>query len=143
MLICDTIKKCRRRGPRTVYVKKLSLSKCYQTVLRRPRKKGYKYFFKKSLKFGKSARKKVIKLYYRKIEGKRDLPADDRANSYSTFLLFIVLTFPGYGVSLYFSKFFVSAVRFHPSAIEIGQLPESIFFYFALERGDGKSPNCQ
>nr|DAJ72690.1 MAG TPA: hypothetical protein [Caudoviricetes sp.] len=58
----------------------------------------------------------MVKLYYREIERKRDLPADDRANSYSTFLLFIVLTFPGYGVSLYFSKFFVSAVRFRPSA---------------------------
>lgn len=116
MLICDTIKKRRRRGPRVVYVEKLSLSKCYQTVLRRPRKKGYKYFFKNALKFGKSVQKKVVKLYYREIERKRDLPADDRANSYSTFLLFIVLTFPGYGVSLYFSKFFVSAVRFRSSA---------------------------
>ena len=116
MLICDTIKKCRRRGPRVVYVKKLGLSKRYQTLFRRPRKESDKYFFKKSLKFGKSVQKKVVKLYYREIERKRDLPADDRANSYSTFLLFIVLTFPGYGVSLYFSKFFVSAVRFRPSA---------------------------
>nr|DAR36914.1 MAG TPA: hypothetical protein [Caudoviricetes sp.] len=79
MLICDTIKERRRRGPRVVYVQKLSLSKCYQTLFRRTRKKGYKYFFKKSLKFGKSVQKKVVKLYYRKIEGNRDLPADDRA----------------------------------------------------------------
>lgn len=106
MLICDTIKERRRRGPRVVYVEKLSLSKCYQTIFRRSRKKGYKYFFKKSLKFGKSVQKKVVKLYYRKIERKRDLPADDRANSYSTFLLFIVLTFPVCGISLYFLKIF-------------------------------------
>ena len=108
MLICDTIKECRRRGPRVVYVEKLSLSKCYQTLFRRARKKSYKYFFKNTLKIGKSVQKKVVKLYYRKIEGNRDLPADDRtkANSYSTFLLFIVLTFPVYGVSLYFLKIF-------------------------------------
>lgn len=73
MLICDTIKKCRRRGPRVVYVEKLGLSKCYQTVLRRPRKESYKYFFKNTLKFGKSVQKKVVKLYYRKIEGNDDL----------------------------------------------------------------------
>lgn len=116
MLIRYEIKKRRRRGPRVVYVQKLSIPKCYQTFLRRTRKESDKYFFKKSLKFGKSVQKKVVKLYYREIERKRDLPADDRANSYSTFLLFIVLTFPGYGISLYFSKFFVSAVRFRPSA---------------------------
>lgn len=80
MLIRDTVKKCRRRGPRAVYVKKLSLSKCYQTIFRRARKKSDKHFFKKSLKVGKSVRKKVIKLYYRKIEGNGDLPADDRAS---------------------------------------------------------------
>lgn len=131
MLICDTIKKRRRRGPRAVYVEKLSLSKCYQTILRRPRKESDKYFFKKSLKFGKSVQKKVVKLYYREIEGNRDLLADDRANSYSTFLLFIVLTFPGYGVSLYFSKFFVSEVRFLPSAFDkvLLVLPLIIHFY--------------
>lgn len=106
MLICDAVEKRRRGGPRVVHVEKLSLSKCYQTLFRRARKKSYKYFFKNTLKFGKSVQKKVVKLYYREIERKRDLPADDRANSYSTFLLFIVLTFPGYGVSLYFLKIF-------------------------------------
>lgn len=79
MLICDTIKECRRRGPRVVYVKKFGLSKRYQTLFRRPRKESDKYFFKKSLKFGKSVQKKVVKLYYREIERNGDLPADDRA----------------------------------------------------------------
>lgn len=79
MLICDTVKKRRRRGPRVVHVEKLSLSKCYQTLFRRARKESYKYFFKNTLKFGKSVQKKVVKLYYRKIEGNRDLLADDRA----------------------------------------------------------------
>ena len=106
-------------------------------------------------------------MYYREIERNGDLPADDRANSYSTFLLFIVLTFPGYGVSLYFSKFFVSAVRFRPFAFGkvllvlplarhfytlcfsfqsplflLGRLfLDQSAFYFILEGGDGKSPN--
>ena len=79
MLIRDTIKKRRRCGTRVIYVEKLSLSERYQTVLRRARKESDKYFFKKSLKFGKSVQKKVVKLYYRKIEGNRDLPADNRA----------------------------------------------------------------
>lgn len=97
MLICDTIKERRRRGPRVVYVEKLGLSKYYQTILRRTRKESDKYFFKKSLKFGKSVQKKVVKLYYREIERKRDLPADDRANSYSTFFTFIKKLFPVVG----------------------------------------------
>ena len=106
MLICDTVKKRRRRGPRVVYVKKLSLSERYQTLFRRARKESDKYFFKKSLKFGKSVQKKVVKLYYRKIEGNRDLPADDRAKPTVTARFYFRKTFPGYGVSLYFLKFF-------------------------------------
>ena len=106
MLICNTIKKRRRRGPRVVYVKKFGLSECYQTIFRRPRKESYKYFFKKSLKFGKSVQKKVVKLYYRKIEGNRDLLADDRAKPTVTARFYFRKTFPGYGISLYFLKFF-------------------------------------
>lgn len=120
MLIRDTIKKRRRCGPRVVYVEKLSLSKCYQTIFRRARKESYKYFFKKSLKFGKSVQKKVVKLYYREIERNRDLPADDRAKPTVTaarFLLFIKKTFPWlWDLLIFFQNFFVSAVRFRPSA---------------------------
>ena len=108
MLICDTIKKCRRRGPRVVYVKKLGLSERYQTVLRRPRKESDKYFFKNTLKFGKSVQKKVVKLYYRKIEGNRDLPADDRAKPTVTaarFLLFIKKLSPVVGLLTFFKNF--------------------------------------
>lgn len=102
MLICDTIKKCRRRGPRVVYVKKLGLSERYQTVLRRPRKESDKYFFKKSLKFGKSVQKKVVKLYYREIERNGDLPADDRAKPTVTARFYFHKTFPVCGISLFF-----------------------------------------
>lgn len=117
MLIRDTIKKCRRRGPRAVYVKKLGLSKCYQTIFRRPRKESYKYFFKNTLKFGKSVQKKVVKLYYREIERNGDLPADDRAKPTVTAARFYFhKTFPVCGISLYFFKFFVLAVRFRPYA---------------------------
>ena len=107
MLICDTIKKRRRRGPRVVYVEKLGLSKRYQTVLRRAGKESDKYFFKKSLKFGKSVQKKVVKLYYRKIKGNGDLLADDRASQQlQQHVLLFKKTFPVCGVSLYFLKIF-------------------------------------
>ena len=95
MLICDTVKKRRRRGPRVVYVEKLSLSERYQTLFRRPRKESDKYFFKKSLKFGKSVQKKVVKLYYREIERNGGLPADDRAKPTVTARFYFRKTFPG------------------------------------------------
>lgn len=106
MLIRDTIKKCRRRGPRAVYVKKLSLSKCYQTILRRPRKESDKYFFKNTLKFGKSVQKKVVKLYYREIERNGDLPADDRAKPTVTARFYFYKTFPFVGSPYIFLKIF-------------------------------------
>lgn len=108
MLICNTIKERRRCGPRAIYVEKLSLSERYQTIFRRPRKESDKYFFKKSLKFGKSVQKKVVKLYYRKIKGNGDLPADDRAKPTVTAARFYFhkKLFPGYGISLYFFKIF-------------------------------------
>nr|DAY26795.1 MAG TPA: hypothetical protein [Caudoviricetes sp.] len=50
----------------------------------------------------------MVKLYYRKIEGNRDLPADDRAKPTVTSARFTFYkkTFPVCGVSLYFLKIF-------------------------------------
>lgn len=97
MLIRDTIKKRRRCGTRVIYVEKLSLSERYQTVLRRARKESDKYFFKKSLKFGKSVQKKVVKLYYREIERNGDLPADDRTSQQLQHVFTFVKLFPVMG----------------------------------------------
>lgn len=138
MLICDTIKKCRRRGPRALYVKKLSLSKRYQTLFRRARKESDKYFFKNTLKFGKSVQKKVVKLYYRKIKGNGDLPADDRAKPTVTAARFYFhkKTFPICGISLYFLKIFrfggsiplVRLARFSNSSL--ANISNTLYFSF-------------
>nr|DAM98822.1 MAG TPA: hypothetical protein [Caudoviricetes sp.] len=61
----------------------------------------------------------MIKLYYRKIRRKRrsSLRTTGQANSYSsTFLLFIKKLCPSWGLLIFFKNFFVSAVRFRPSA---------------------------
>ena len=58
-------------------------------------------------------------MYYREIERKRDLPADDRAKPTVTAARFYFhkKTFPRlWGLLIFFKNFFVSAVRFRPSA---------------------------
>nr|DAS50795.1 MAG TPA: hypothetical protein [Caudoviricetes sp.] len=58
------------------------------------------------MKVGKSARKKVIKLYYRKIEGNDDLHCgrQDKPTVTAARFTFHKKTFPVCGVSLYFLK---------------------------------------
>lgn len=57
-------------------------------------------------------------MYYRKIKGNGDLPADDRASQQlQQHVLLFKKNFPSlWGLLIFFKKFFVSVVRFRPSA---------------------------
>lgn len=57
-------------------------------------------------------------MYYRKIKGNGDLPADDRASQQlQQHVLLFKKNFPSlWGLLIFFKNFFVSAVRFRPSA---------------------------